>query len=158
MKGITTCLWFDDQAEDAAKLYASIFPNSSIGKAARYDEAGAQASGRPKGSVMTVPFTLDGHAFLGLNGGPVFNFSESVSFVINCESQAEIDRYWEQLTAGGGQGVQCGWLKDRFGISWQVVPARIGELMQDPAKSGKAMKAVLGMKKIDLAALERAVV
>jgi len=156
MKGITTCLWFEDQAEAAAKFYAAIFPNSSIGNAARYDEAGANAAGRPKGSVMTVPFTLNGHSFLGLNGGPVFKISEAVSFVINCESQAEIDHYWDKLTAGGGEEVQCGWLKDKFGVSWQVVPARINELMQDPARANKAMKAVLGMKKIDLATLERA--
>ena len=156
MKGITTFLWFDGQAEEATRYYTSIFPNSSVGAATRYSEAGAQASGQPVGSVMTVPFTLDGRPFVALNGGPVFKFNESVSFVVNCDTQAEIDHYWEKLAAGG-QEVQCGWLKDRFGVSWQVVPSFIGEVMQDPQKAAKAMEAILKMKKIDLAAVQKAV-
>jgi len=155
MKGITTFLWFDGQAEEAARYYASVFPNSSVGAATRYGEAGAKASGQPKGSVMTIPFTLDGKPFVALNGGPIFKFNESVSFVVNCDTQAEIDQYWDKLAAGG-QEAKCGWLKDKFGLSWQVVPSFMGELMQDAGKAAKVMEAVLTMKKLDIAALRKA--
>jgi predicted 3-demethylubiquinone-9 3-methyltransferase (glyoxalase superfamily) len=147
-------LWFDDRAEEAAKFYASIFKNSKIGKVARYGESGARASGRPAGSVMTVDFELDGRKFVALNGGPVFKFNESVSFIVNCETQAEIDHYWDELSAGGEE-VRCGWLKDKFGVSWQVVPAVLPKLMQGP-RAEKVMAAILTMRKLDIAALQRA--
>src|SRR5881409_3852826 len=118
---ISPFLWFDHQAEDAVNFYVSIFKNSKIGSVTRYAEEAAKASGRPKGSVMTVAFELNGQEFVALNGGPIFKFTEAISFVVNCETQAEVDHFWEKLS-GGGQEVQCGWLKDRFGVSWQVVP------------------------------------
>lgn len=157
MQKITPFLWFDDQAEEAAKLYVSIFKNSRIKGMARYDGEAAQAAGRPQGSVMTVQFELDGQEFVALNGGPVFKFTEAVSFVVNCETQAELDHFWQKLSAGG-QEVQCGWLKDRFGLSWQVVPTILGEMLQDkdPAKSQRVMAAMLQMKKIDIAGLRKA--
>ena len=157
MQGITPFLWFDDKAEEAAKFYVSIFKNSSIGGVARYGEAGARASGRPQGSVMTVAFQLDGQQFVALNGGPHFRFTEAVSFVVNCETQAELDELWEKLSAGGEQG-RCGWLKDRYGLSWQIVPSVIGKLMQDAdaGKSEQVMQAILTMNKLDLEALKRA--
>ena len=148
-------LWFDGQAEEAAKFYASIFPNSKVGKVSRYGEAASQSGGQPVGSVMTVAFELDGRSFVALNGGPAFKFNESVSFVVNCDSQAEIDRYWVKLTAGGGTEVACGWLKDRFGLSWQVCPASIWNLISGP-KSDKVVAEVVKMKKLDLATLEQA--
>jgi predicted 3-demethylubiquinone-9 3-methyltransferase (glyoxalase superfamily) len=154
MQRITPFLWFEDQAEEAAKYYVSVFRNSKLGKIARYGESAAKASGRPAGSVMTVEFELDGQKFVALNGGPVFKFNESVSFVVNCETQAEIDRYWEKLSTGGEE-VQCGWLKDKFGLSWQVVPASLPRLMQGK-KADEVMAAILMMKKLDIAALERA--
>ncbi|MCU1227593.1 MAG: 3-demethylubiquinone-9 3-methyltransferase, partial [Acidobacteria bacterium] len=143
MKGITPNLWFDNQAEEAANFYVSIFPNSKVGTISRYDEAASQASGRPKGSAMTVSFELNGQPYLGLNGGPMFKFSEAISFIVNCESQEEVDRFWEQLTADGGQEVQCGWCRDKFGLSWQVVPDGMEELFSDPdpARAERAMKA-----------------
>ena len=147
-------LWFDHQAEEAAKFYASIFKSSKIGTVARYSESAAKASGRPAGSVMTVELELEGRKFVALNGGPVFKFSEAVSFVVNCDTQAEIDHYWSKLSEGGVE-VQCGWLKDKFGVSWQVVPASLPKLMQGP-KADKVMGEILKMKKLDLGVLERA--
>src|SRR5438034_7121803 len=130
MQKISPFLWFDHQAEDAVNFYVSIFKNSKIGSVTRYAEEAAKASGRPKGSVMTVAFELNGQEFVALNGGPIFKFTEAISFVVNCETQAEVDHFWEKLS-GGGQEVQCGWLKDRFGVSWQVVPTVLGEMLQD---------------------------
>jgi predicted 3-demethylubiquinone-9 3-methyltransferase (glyoxalase superfamily) len=154
---ITPFLWFDTQAEDAVNFYVSIFRNSKIRSIARYDEEAAKASGRPKGSVMTVAFELDGQEFVALNGGPLFKFTEAISFVVNCETQEEVDHFWEKLSAGG-QEVQCGWLKDRFGVSWQVVPTVLVEMLQDedPLKARRVMGAMLKMKKIDVEALKRA--
>jgi len=154
---ITPFLWFDNQAEEAVNFYTSIFENSKIGSAARYDEEGSKAAGRPKGSVMTVAFQLAGQDFVALNGGPVFKFSEAVSFVVNCESQKEVDHFWEKLSAGG-EVVQCGWLKDKFGLSWQVVPTVLSEMLQDKdaQKAKRVMAAMLKMKKIDIAELWRA--
>jgi predicted 3-demethylubiquinone-9 3-methyltransferase (glyoxalase superfamily) len=154
---ITPFLWFDTQAEEAAGFYVSIFKNSRIKGLARYDGEAAQAAGRPKGSVMTVQFELDGQDFVALNGGPVFKFTEAISFVVNCESQDEIDHFWQQLSAGG-QEVECGWLKDKFGVSWQVVPTILGELLQakDPEKPKRVMAALMKMKKLDIGGLRRA--
>ena len=154
---ITPFLWFDSQAEDAVKFYVSIFKGSKIRGIARYDEEGAKAAGRPKGSVMTVAFELDGQEFTALNGGPIFKFTEAISFVVNCETQKEVDHFWEKLAAGG-QEVQCGWLKDRFGVSWQVVPTVLVEMLQDKdrEKSKRVMAAMLKMKKISIAALKKA--
>ena len=157
MQRITPCLWFDSQAEEAAKFYTSIFKNSKIEGMTHYDEESSKAAGRPKGSVLTVDFQLEGQSFMALNGGPVFKFTEAVSFVINCENQEEIDYFWEKLTAGGRE-VECGWLKDKFGLSWQVVPTVMIEMLkdQDAQKSQRAMAAMLKMKKLDIPALERA--
>jgi predicted 3-demethylubiquinone-9 3-methyltransferase (glyoxalase superfamily) len=157
MQKISTCLWYDTQAEAAVAFYTSIFKNSKIKKTTRYDAAGAKVSGRPEGSVMTVVFELEGQEFTAINGGPLFKFTEAVSFVVNCKTQEEVDHYWDKLTAGG-QEVQCGWLKDKFGLSWQVVPTALGEMLgdKDPAKSRRVMEAMLKMVKIDLAALKKA--
>ena len=157
MQRITPCLWFDTKAEEAVKSYVSIFRNSRMGGIARYGEEGAKASGRPKGSVMTVAFQLDGQEFLALNGGPVFKLTEAVSFIVNCETQAEIDEKWARLSEGGAEGV-CGWLKDKFGLSWQIVPTVLGEMMQDkdPMKVERVTKALVPMKKIDIEALKLA--
>lgn len=154
---ITPFLWFDTQAEEAANLYVSIFPNSRLRGTARYGEEGARVAGRPRGSVMTVQFELDGQEFIALNGGPLFTFTEAVSFVVSCGTQDEVDYYWQTLSAGG-QPVRCGWLKDRFGVSWQVVPTILGELLQDedPEKAKRAMAAMLEMTRLDIAALRRA--
>jgi predicted 3-demethylubiquinone-9 3-methyltransferase (glyoxalase superfamily) len=152
-------LWFDSQAEEAAKFYTGIFRNSKITQVSHYGEAGREVHGRPVGSVMTVAFELDGQAFTALNGGPVFRFNEAISLQINCETQAEVDHFWERLSEGGDpKAQQCGWLKDRYGVSWQVVPSVLPRLMSDPdpAKSGRAMQAMFQMKKIDIAKLERA--
>jgi predicted 3-demethylubiquinone-9 3-methyltransferase (glyoxalase superfamily) len=152
-------LWFDDQALPAAEFYTSIFKNSKIGTISRYGEAGREIHGKPAGSVMTVAFELDGQAFTALNGGPVFRFTEAISLQIDCQSQKEVDYYWDKLSEGGDdKAQQCGWLKDRYGLSWQVVPRALIELMSDPdpAKSGRVMEAMLRMKKIDIAGLERA--
>lgn len=140
MQQITPFFWFDGKAEAAAKFYTGIFKNSKIRSVARYGASGAQVSGRKQGSVMTVAFSLNGQNFLALNGGPQFRFNESVSFVVQCETQAEVDYFWKKLSAGGKKG-QCGWLKDKFGVSWQVVPSMIGELMSDPdsERSQRAM-------------------
>jgi len=156
---ITPFLWFDDQAEEAAKYYTSIFKNSKIGDISRYGEAGQEVHGRPPGSVMVVSFELDGQTFTALNGGPMFKFNESISFQISCETQEEVDHYWDNLTAGGDVNAQqCGWLKDKFGLSWQVVPTILAELMSDPdpKKADRVMNAMLKMKKIDIAELKRA--
>jgi predicted 3-demethylubiquinone-9 3-methyltransferase (glyoxalase superfamily) len=157
MQKITPFLWFDDQAEEAANLYVSIFKNSTVTSVTRYDDAMAQAAGRPKGSVMTVTFELDGQEFTALNGGPMFKFTEAVSFTINCETQQEVDHFWSRLSEGGAED-QCGWLKDRFGLSWQVTPTVLIEMMQDkdPAKAGRVAQAMLKMKKIDIGALKQA--
>jgi predicted 3-demethylubiquinone-9 3-methyltransferase (glyoxalase superfamily) len=154
MQKLTPFLWFDTQAEEAANYYVSIFKNSKLGKIARYGEAGPG----PKGSVMVVEFEIEGQKFIALNGGPQFKFDEAISFVIDCKDQAEVDYYWERLTANGGKPVECGWLKDRFGLSWQVTPRRAIELMTDPnpAVATRVAKAVYSMVKIDIAELERA--
>ena len=157
MQRITPFLWFDHQAEEAATFYVAIFKNSRIGSVARYDGEAAAASGQPKGSVMTVAFELDGQCFTALNGGPMFKFTEAISLVVNCETQDEIDHFWSKLS-GGGQEVQCGWLKDRFGVSWQVVPAVLPELLQDkdPDKARRVMAAIMKMKKLHIDVLKRA--
>jgi len=157
MQKITPFLWFDDQAEGAVKFYTSIFKNSKIVKIARYDEVGEKVAGRPAGSVMTIEFQLEGQDFIALNGGPQFKFTEAISFVVNCETQAELDYYWDELTAGGKE-VQCGWLKDKFGLSWQVVPTVLGELLssKDAAESQRVMEAMLKMVKLDIKKLEAA--
>lgn len=154
MPAITPNLWFDGNAEEAAAFYVSVFPNSRIVHVARYTAAGP---GEP-GTVMTVAFELDGQRFVGINGGPQFSFDEAVSFQIDCADQAEVDHYWERLLDGGGQESQCGWLKDRFGLSWQVVPTGMAELFDDPdpERARRAMAAMLQMRKLDVAALQRA--
>ena len=153
MQKITPCLWFDTEGEDAARFYTSIFPNSKITEVARYGSAGP----RPEGTVMTVSFELDGQEFLALNGGPQFTFSEALSFQVFCKTQDEVDAYWSKLSEGGEEG-PCGWLKDRFGLSWQIVPTVLPELLADPdaAKSQRVMQAMLGMKKIEIEGLEQA--
>jgi predicted 3-demethylubiquinone-9 3-methyltransferase (glyoxalase superfamily) len=156
---ITPFLWFDDQAEEAVKFYTGIFKNSRVLKIARYTEAGQEVHRRPPGSAMTVSFELEGQAFTALNGGPVFKFNEAVSFQISCETQEEVDHYWSKLSAGGDESAQqCGWLKDKYGLSWQVVPTILPQLLMDPdpAKAGRAMEAMLQMKKLDIAKLKRA--
>ena len=159
VKPITPCLWFDNQAEEAARFYTGIFKNSKIGAISRYGEAGKEVHGRAAGSVMTVEFELNGQTFTALNGGPHFKFNEAVSFQIMCKNQEEVDHYWNKLSQGGDpKAQQCGWLKDKYGLSWQVVPAALLEMMTDPdrEKSGRAMEAMLKMKKIDIAAMEQA--
>jgi predicted 3-demethylubiquinone-9 3-methyltransferase (glyoxalase superfamily) len=153
MQKISPFLWFDNQAEEAAKFYASVFKNSRIGRIARYGDAGPG----PKGSVMTVEFQLDGQDFVALNGGPEFKFTEAISLSVLCKTQDEIDEFWKKLTQGG-QEVQCGWLKDRYGLSWQVVPEVLPKMMSDPdqEKTNRVMEAVLKMKKLDIATLEKA--
>jgi len=152
MQKITTFLWFDNNAEEAVNFYTSIFKDSKITNMSRYSEAGPG----PAGSVMVANFTLNGQEFLALNGGPMYKFTEAVSFVVNCENQEEIDYYWDKLTAGGSE-VQCGWLKDKFGLSWQVVPTAIGKLMSgDPVRSGRVATALYKMIKIDIAQLQKA--
>jgi predicted 3-demethylubiquinone-9 3-methyltransferase (glyoxalase superfamily) len=157
MQKITPDLWFDNSAEEAAKFYTSIFKNSKIIHVARYGEAAAKVSGRPKGTVMTVIFELEGQRFMALNGGPVFKFSPAISFLVNCETQEEVDNLWEKLSEGG-EKEQCGWLKDKFGVSWQVVPNILGEMLQDKdaKKSERVMEAMLQMKKIDIEGLKKA--
>ena len=153
MQKITPFLWFDGKAEEAANFYVSIFKNSKVGSIARYGDAGPG----PKGSVMTVAFQLDGQEFVGLNGGPHFKFTEAVSFVVNCETQAEVDEFWEKLSAGG-QKSRCGWLKDKYGLSWQIVPTVLPRLAmdKDPAKSQRVMAAMMQMDKIDIEKLQQA--
>jgi len=158
MQKITPCLWFDKQAEEAANLYVSIFKDGKLGKTSRYDEESAKVSGQAAGTVLTIEFELFGQNFMALNGGPIFKFSEATSLVVDCEDQAEVDRYWDALTKDGGTESQCGWLKDKFGFSWQLVPKRLSELMSgsESAKIQKMMHAMLQMKKLDVAALEAA--
>jgi predicted 3-demethylubiquinone-9 3-methyltransferase (glyoxalase superfamily) len=157
MQKITPFLWFDNNAEEAVNFYISIFKNSKIVSVARYGEAGANVSGQPKGTVMTIAFQLEGQEFVALNGGPVFTFSPAISFVVNCETQEEVDALWEKLSEGG-EIVECGWLKDKFGVSWQIVPIILGEMLQDKdaKKSERVMKAMLQMKKIDINRLRQA--
>ncbi|WP_210593008.1 VOC family protein [Streptomyces sp. GESEQ-35] len=152
--GFTTCLWFDDQAEEAAHYYVSIFKNSSVGTVARYTEGAMQ----PAGTVMTVEFTANGQRFVALNGGPQFKFTEAISFMIACADQEEVDFYWNKFLEGGGEPGPCGWLKDKYGLSWQVVPDRLIELTTDPdtEKASRAIGAMMKMGKIDIAALEKA--
>jgi len=156
---ITPCLWFDQQAEEAAAFYTGIFPNSRITSVSRFPDAGQKIHGQPAGSVMTVSFELDGQPFVALNGGPVFRFNEAVSLQIHCHDQADVDYYWERLGAGGDERAQqCGWLKDRYGLSWQVVPTVLLALMQhpDPEKTRRVMQALLQMKKLDIDGLKQA--
>jgi predicted 3-demethylubiquinone-9 3-methyltransferase (glyoxalase superfamily) len=153
MQKITPCLWFNDQAEEAARFYTSIFKNSTIGEITHYGEG----SPRPKGSVLTVRFQLDGQEFLALNGGPQFKFTEAVSFIVHCETQEELDRMWEKLSEGGEE-VQCGWLKDQYGLSWQIVPTVLPKMLSDPdsARAERVLQAVMRMKKLDINTLEEA--
>ncbi|WP_455221635.1 VOC family protein [Kaarinaea lacus] len=155
----TTCLWFDNQAEEAARFYTSVFHNSSIGKTVHYGKEGHEVHGRPEGLVMTVEFEINDQSFVALNGGPVFTFNEAVSFQVRCETQEEVDYYWERLSEGGDVNAQqCGWLKDKYGVSWQIVPVVISELMNDAErdKSERVMKALLQMKKLDIEKLKQA--
>ena len=157
MQKITPFLWFDNNAEEAVKFYVSIFKNSKIGIITRYGEAGAEVSGRPMGTVMTVTFQLEGQEFLALNGGPHFKFTEAISLVVNCKTQEEVDELWEKLSKGGEKG-QCGWLKDKYGLSWQIVPIVLGEMLsdKDDRKSQRVMQAMLQMHKMDIKALKQA--
>ena len=159
LQKITPCLWFDTQAEEAAQFYCSIFRNSRILRISRYGEAGHEIHGMPAGSVLTVMFELDGLAFTALNGGPVFKFNEAISLQVNCDTQEELDHYWDRLSAGGDETAQqCGWLKDRYGVSWQIVPTVLPDMMTDadPRKTDLVMTALLKMKKLDIAELKRA--
>ncbi len=157
MNKIAPCLWFDSQAEEAAKFYVSIFEDSGIDAVSRYGKEGFEIHGRPEGSVLTVAFRLAGQTFTALNGGPYFKFNEAISLQVFCDTQAEVDHFWSRLTEGGEEGV-CGWLKDRFGLSWQIVPSVLPKMLLDPdgEKPQRVMKAYLQMKKFDIAALERA--
>jgi predicted 3-demethylubiquinone-9 3-methyltransferase (glyoxalase superfamily) len=159
MQKITPCLWFDSNAEEAVNFYISIFKNSKIGKISRYGKEGYEIHGKPEGTVLTVEFELNGQTFTALNGGPAFKFNEAISFQVHCESQNEVDHYWEKLSQGGDEKAQqCGWLKDKYSVSWQIVPTVLGEMLQDkdPKKSGRVMNALLQMKKIDIRTLEKA--
>jgi predicted 3-demethylubiquinone-9 3-methyltransferase (glyoxalase superfamily) len=159
MQKITSNLWFDTQAEEAAKYYVSIFKNSKTGRTTRYGKEGFEIHGRPAGSVMTIEFILEGQTFVALNGGPHFRFNEAISFIVNCESQDEIDHYWNKLAEGGDpKAQQCGWLKDKFGLSWQIVPTILDDMIADPdsRKAGAVMKALLQMKKLDIQKLSEA--
>jgi predicted 3-demethylubiquinone-9 3-methyltransferase (glyoxalase superfamily) len=158
MQKITPFLWFDNQAEEAAKFYTSVFENSKVGRILRYDEASAKAAGGAVGSVLTIEFEIGGQKFTALNGGPEFKFNESISFVVNCDTQKEVDYFWEKLTAGGGQESHCGWLRDKFGVSWQIVPTVLIEMLhdKDSEKSERVMKAMLQMQKIDIKLLKEA--
>jgi predicted 3-demethylubiquinone-9 3-methyltransferase (glyoxalase superfamily) len=157
MQKITPCLWFDANAEEAVQFYTGTFKNSRVGNIARYGKEGAAISGRPVGSVMTIAFQLEGQDFLALNGGPIFKFTEAISLSVDCKSQTEVDELWEKLSAGG-QKSQCGWLKDKFGLSWQIVPSALVEMLQnaDSVRSQRVMQALLQMTKIEIAALQRA--
>lgn len=159
MRTITPCLWFDSTAEEAAKFYTSIFKNSKLGKISRYGKEGYEIHGKLEGTVLTVEFELNGQTFTALNGGPAFKFNEAISFQVHCESQDEIDYYWEKLSQGGDQKAQqCGWLKDKYGVSWQIVPTVLSEMLQDKdtEKSERVMKAMLQMKKLDIDKLKQA--
>jgi len=157
MQEITPCLWFDSNAEEAVNFYASVFKKSKIGKISRYGEEGYEIHGKPAGTVLTVEFELNGQTFTALNGGPVFKFNEAISFQVSCKSQKEVDYYWEKLSEGGEKG-QCGWLKDKYGVSWQIVPTVLGEMLQGKVtkKSERVMKALLQMKKLDIRKLKQA--
>jgi len=157
MQKITPFLWFDTQAEEAVNYYLSIFKNSKLLNVSRYGDDAAKVSGRPKASVMTVSFQLDGQQFVALNGGPVFSFSPAISFVVNCQTQQEVDELWEKLSTGGEQQ-QCGWLKDKYGVTWQIVPTALGELLSNPdaAKAQRVMQAMLQMNKLDINGLQQA--
>ena len=157
MQEITPCLWFDSNAEEAVNFYASVFKKSKIGKISRYGEEGYEIHGKPAGTVLTVEFELNGQTFTALNGGPVFKFNEAISFQVSCKSQKEVDYYWEKLSEGGEKG-QCGWLKDKYGVSWQIVPTVLGEMLQDKVtkKSERVMKALLQMEKLDIKKLKQA--
>ena len=159
MQKITPCLWFDNNAEEAVNFYTSIFKNSRIGNISRYGEAGYEIHRKPAGTVLTMEFELDGQAFTALNGGPMFKFNEAISFQVGCQSQEEVDYYWEKLSEGGDKKAQqCGWLKDKYGVSWQIVPTVLGRMLQDKdaKKSESVMKALLQMKKLDIKALKQA--
>ena len=159
MNKIAPCLWFDNNAEEAARFYTSIFKNSKVKQISRYGDAAARAAGRPKGSVLTVAFELDGQEFTALNGGPMFRFNEAISFQVNCENQEELDYYWNKLSEGGDRKAQqCGWLKDKFGVSWQIVPTILAKMLTDPdpARPERVMQALLKMKKLDIRALQQA--
>ncbi len=157
LQKITACLWFDNQAEEAARLYTSIFKKSRITDTTHFTEAGRELHGREPGAVMTVEFEIEGQAFTALNGGPMFKFTEAISFAIHCDTQAEIDHFWEKLGAGGDpESQQCGWLKDKFGVSWQVVPMILPKLLRIPGKSQQVLQALLQMKKLEIAGLEEA--
>lgn len=158
MSKITTNLWFDNQAEEAAKFYTSIFKNSKINDITRYGKAGYEFHGRPEGSVMTVAFELDGDSFVALNGGPMFQFNETISLIINCKDQSEVDYFWDKLTSDGGEPGQCGWLKDKYGVSWQVVPKGLQSLLtnSDRARQERVMSVLMTMSKLDLNRLEQA--
>jgi predicted 3-demethylubiquinone-9 3-methyltransferase (glyoxalase superfamily) len=159
IKKITTNLWFDTQGEDAAKYYTSIFNNSKIRRITRYGNEGYELHGRSEGTVMTVEFQLEGQEFVALNGGPQFKFTEAISFIVNCETQEEVDYYWEKLSEGGDERAQvCGWLKDKYGVSWQIIPTALTEMLRDPdpEKSERVMKAMLQMKKMDIKSLKQA--
>lgn len=159
MQTITPCLWFDRQAEEAARFYTTIFPNSRIGRVSRYGKEGYEVHRMPEGTVLTIEFELNGQAFTALNGGPVFRFNEAISFQVHCDTQQELDHYWERLSEGGDEKAQqCGWLKDKYGVSWQIVPRVLPKLLSGPdaASSQRVMRALLQMKKLDIKALERA--
>jgi predicted 3-demethylubiquinone-9 3-methyltransferase (glyoxalase superfamily) len=159
MQKITPCLWFDSNAEEAVNFYTSVFKKSKIGNISRYGKEGFEIHGKPAGTVLTMEFELDGQAFTALNGGPIFKFNEALSFQVSCETQEEVDYYWGKLSEGGDpKAQQCGWLKDKYGLSWQVVPTLLGMLLRDkdPEKSGRVMKAMLQMKKIDIKGLKQA--
>ena len=156
MQKITPFLWFNDNAEEAVNRYISVFKNARKGIITRYDEASAKVSGRPKGSVMTVEFVVEGQRFIALNGGPIFKFTEAVSFSVNCKNQEEVDYFWGKLSKGGEEG-PCGWLKDKYGLSWQIVPTALGEMLQSGGKKAeRVMQAMLAMKKIDIKKLKQA--
>ncbi len=152
---ITPCLWFSSEGEDAANFYVSLFKNSKINTISRYSDEVAKAAGMPKGAVMTVTFTLDGQNFMALNGGPVFKFTEAISLMVNCDTQEEIDFFWDKLIANGGEPSRCGWLKDKFGLSWQIIPSQLGEWMKSP-NANKVMAEVMKMDKLDIATMKAA--
>lgn len=159
MQRIKHCLWFDDQAEEAVNFYTSIFKNSKIGQVTRYTKEGFEHHGRPEGSVMSIEFQLDGQEYLALNGGPIFKFTEALSLIVNCDTQEEVDYYWDKLSEGGDPASQvCGWLKDKYGLSWQIVPTLMAKLINspDPVKAQNVLRVMFQMKKLDISALENA--
>ena len=158
MQKITPFLWFENQAEEAAKFYTSVFKKSKVGKILYYNETSAKAAGRPVSSVLTIEFEIEGQKFTALNGGPEFKFNESISFVVNCDSQREVDYFWKELAADGGEESHCGWLKDKFGVSWQIVPTTLLDMLhdKDSARSERVMKAMFQMRKIDIKKLNEA--